>query len=242
MAAGVLAGRRVVVTRAADQADSLADALRAAGAEPVVVPLLEIVPEPAGVDALAALDPSAFDWLAVTSPNGAQAYLAAHPGATPRHVAAVGTATAAALAAGGLQVDLVPARQLAAGLLAELPAGPASALVVQAVDAEDTLAAGLAERGWKVTAVAPYRSVPARPSTRLQLAALAADAVLFASGSAARAWVAVFGTSTPPITVAIGPRAEAAAVAAGLKITLVAADHSVPGMVTALEQYLSRVQ
>jgi len=39
-----LAGRRVLVTRAAHQASKLSDGLRALGAEPVEVPVLEIRP------------------------------------------------------------------------------------------------------------------------------------------------------------------------------------------------------
>jgi uroporphyrinogen-III synthase len=87
--------------------------------------------------------------------------------------------------------------------------------------------------------VAPYRTVPARLSAGLQLAALAADAVLFASGSAVRAWVDVFGTSTPPITVAIGPQTLAAADSLNLKISLVATDHSLKGLIAVLSAYLS---
>ena len=66
---------------------------------------------------------------------------------------------------------------------------------------------------------APYRSAARHPTAREQLAALSADAVLFASGSAARAWVEVFGTTTPPVVVAMGRRPPAAAVAAGLTVT-----------------------
>lgn len=238
MSARVLAGRKVVVTRAAEQADDLAELLRAAGAVPVVVPLIEIAAEPAGAAALAAERPDRFEWLVVTSPNGAQAYTAAHAIA-PAAVAAVGTTTAAALAAAGVHASLVPMVQRAAGLLEEFPAGDGRVLLVQAVDAEPTLADGLAAKGWQVTVITPYRSRPAHPTAGQQLAALAADAVLFASGSAARAWVAVFGDSTPPIVVAMGPRTAAAVTDAGLKVSVVAADHSLPGMVASLERHLA---
>jgi len=235
---GVLAGRKVVVTRAAGQTDELAELLRAVGAVPVVVPLIEIAAEPAGVTTLAALRPEQFEWLVVTSPNGAQAYSAAHI-VTPAAVAAVGTTTAAALAAAGVHTTLVPAVQRAAGLVEEFPAGDGRVLLVQALDAEPTMADELVAKGWQVTVVAPYRSRPTRPSAGQQLAALSADAVLFASGSAARAWVAVFGDSTPPIVVAMGPRTAAAVTDAGLKVSVVAADHSLPGMVASLERHLA---
>jgi len=233
-----LAGHRVVVTRAAERADELVSLLVAEGATAVVVPLIEIVFEPVAVATLAALKPTEFDWLVVTSPNGARAYLDAHTTA-PTRVAAVGATTAAALAVGGLSTTLVPTDQRALGLLAEFPAGSGRVLLVQSADAEPTMAAGLQQAGWQVTAVSPYRSAPAPQSARQQLAALSADAVMFASGSAARAWVAVFGQTTPPIVVTIGPRTAAAAEQVGLKVSLVAADHSLPGLVAALESHLA---
>lgn len=233
-----LAGRRVVVTRAADQAAELVALLEAVGATAVVVPLIDIVSLPAAAAALAIEDPLQFDWLVVTSPNGARSYLAAQASA-PAHVAAIGSTSAAVLAVGGVLVTLVPADQSAAGLLAVFPAGTGRVLLVQALDADPALAVGLTQRGWQVTAISPYRSVPAHPSGGQQLSALAADAVLFASGSAVRAWVAVFGLTTPPIVVAIGPQTAAAVEQAGLKVALTAADHSLPGLVAALERHLA---
>ena len=109
-------------------------------------------------------------------------------------------------------------------------------LVVQAVDGEAVLAAGLSAKGWTVTVVRPYHSAPAVPGPAEQRAARAADAVLFASGSAARAWVAVFGTVAPPVVVAIGPQTAAGVTTAGLKVTAVAADHSLHGLVDALSR------
>lgn len=242
---GALAGRRIIVTRPGDQAAALAELLAEHGAVPIIVPLIEIVAEPAGVAELAELRPADFDWLVVTSPNGAAAYARVHSTAPPQ-VAAVGATTAATLAAAGIDVTLVPARQSAASLLAELPHHPGRVLVVQAVDAEPTLVVGLGESGAVVTATAPYRSRPTPPGPGSPGGQGAApptgDAVVFASGSAARAWVSAFGTSTPPVVVAIGPRTRAAAEAVGLKVGLVAADHSLPGVVAALEDHFSRQQ
>ncbi len=240
---GALVGRRVVVTRSADQVDRLSDLLRAHGAVPVEVPLIEIVTDPLEVAHLADLRPAEFDWLVVTSPNGARHYLSVHPRALPTRIACVGSVTAGVLDRAGCHVDLVPGEQSASGLLAEFPAVPqgsvGSVLVVQAFGAAATMADGLAEMGWNVTVVAPYRSVSARPTAGEQLAAYAADAVFFASGSAARAWADALGTSTPSLVVAIGPQTAAAAAAVGLKVDLVAADHSLQGLVDALERHLT---
>lgn len=69
-----LAGRRILVTRAAHQAGKLSNGLRALGAEPVEVPVLEIRPplsfEPLD-RALRQLDK--YDWLIFTSANTVRA-------------------------------------------------------------------------------------------------------------------------------------------------------------------------
>ena len=240
----VLTGRRVVVTRALEQADELAALLQQVGAVPVVIPLIEIVTEPGAAAELASAYLAGFDWLIVTSPNGAAHVVDAHSKqhATSGRVAAIGTSTADVLRAGGIDVVLVPAVQSAAGLLAEFPppaAGDNTVLLVQAANADVSLSDGLRALGSMVTVVAPYRTVPARVTAGQQLAALSADAVLFASGSAARAWADVFGDSSPPVVVAIGPQTAAVVTDAGLKVSVVAADHSLSGMVLALERHLS---
>jgi uroporphyrinogen-III synthase len=262
----VLAGRRVVVTRAVEQADDLAVLLQQSGAIPVVIPLIEFTSEPAGVAQLAryaAEGFAEFDWVIVTSPNGAACLVAAVSDEATQpvaaRIAAVGTTTAEVLRAAGIEVNFVPTVQSAAGLLAEFPpdrgldsgsgTGLNAVLIVQAANAEPTLADGLRElrpskspTGSAVAAVAvvtPYRTIATRVDAGQQLAALSADAVMFASGSAARAWVAVFGDSAPPVVVAIGPQTASSATRAGLKVSVVATDHSMSGMVMALERHLS---
>ena len=231
-----LAGRTVVITRAGDQADATAELVRSFDAIPILVPLIEIVDEPIGMAELASLEFDKIDWIVVTSPNGAQrvAPLLQASSSSPR-VAAVGSATGAALP----RCDLVADTQSALGLLQVFPEGPGKVVVVQAFDAESTLVLGLIENGWHAAAISPYRTVHVTPSTEQQQAALAADAVLLASGSAARAWAATFGQRTPPVVVAIGDQTAAAARRAGLKISAISADHSVYGMLVTLGGYLA---
>lgn len=239
-AGGSLAGRRVVVTRAADRADALATLLEQAGAVPVVVPLVEIVPEADGVTALrAALSGDvSFDWLVVASPNAAAVVLEQSAAVLPGRIAAIGASTAVVLSDRGIVPSLVPQRQSAAGLVEVFPDGPGRVLVVQAVDGAPTLGDGLRAKGWEVVAVRPYRSVSATPTAEQRAAALSADAVLFASGSAARGWVAVFGTVAPTVVVVIGPETAAATERAGLPVIAVATDHSLAGLVAALHDAL----
>lgn len=200
---------------------------------PVVVPLVEVMDDPDEVARLMAMDPTAFDWLVVTSPNGARAVVESLR-ASASHVAAVGASTAEVLRRAGMTVDLVPVDQRARGLLAELPATPGRVLVVQAAAAEPDLVVGLRARGAEVTVVMPYRTVSRPVSSEVRAVIADADAVLFASGSAATAWVTAFGTATPPVVVAIGPQTATAARRAGLVVTVTAARHSLEGLVAAL--------
>jgi uroporphyrinogen-III synthase len=231
-----LAGRTVVITRGADQAEDTSQLVTDFGGTPIVVPLIEIVDDPAGMAELASLNLAGVDWIIVTSPNGARRVspLVAAESPTPR-IAAIGSATAEILP----RCDLVAETQSATGLLQAFPRGTGRVVVIQAIDAERTLVDGLVELGWHAHSIKPFRAQPVQVSAEQRRAALAADAVLFASGSAARAWVEVIGRTTPPVVVAIGPQTAAVAERAGLKVTATSADHSMYGMLVCLEMYLA---
>lgn len=232
-----LAGCTVVVTR--EQPGELARLLGAQGADVVHVPLIEVVDaDPAALAAAWEVDP---DWVIVTSAVGVDP-IAAAVAARPRlRVAAVGTATAGRVADRcGRPVDLVPDRQLAAALVEEFVARnpePCRVLVAQADRAASTLVDGLRAAGHEVTSVVAYRTL-LRPPDAGGLAAIArSDAVVLTSGSAARGWVDGVGgqaIETPPIVLAIGPTTASVAAESGLKVTHVAADHSLAGVIAEL--------
>ncbi len=128
MTALPLAGRRVLVTRAAHQAGKLSEGLRALGAEPVEVPVLEIQP-PADYSPLdrALRSLNSYDWLILTSGNTVRALvdrcesLGLPLARGPRlQVAAVGEATAEATREAGLFVALVPEKYVAESLIEAL--------------------------------------------------------------------------------------------------------------------------
>lgn len=204
------------------------------------VPLIEIV-DVADESLRMALDAIAtFDWLVVTSAAGAERVAARAAVSPGTKLAAVGTATARTLALGaGRRVDLVPSEQRAQYLADALndAAGPTRCriLVVQGARADTTLADALRAAGHDVEAVVGYDTVLRTPDpTDLD----GADALLLASGSAARAWYDAVGVDCPPIVVAIGPTTAGIAEELGLKVTATATDHSLDGLVTALERIL----
>jgi uroporphyrinogen III methyltransferase/synthase len=238
-----LFGRRVVVTRTRQQASQLASALREAGAEPIEVPVIEVV-DP--VDGGAALQTAAsrladYDWIVVTSPNGAGRLLdAVHDARAfgPARVAAIGPGTAAALAAGNVRADLVPDRFVAEALLDALPPGPGRLLLARAEVAREVLPDGLRARGWDVDVVAAYRTVPVAIDDAQRTAVASADIVTFTSSSTVDHAVAAFGTDGLPATVAcIGPVTAGGARAHGLTVAVEAPVHTVHGLVAALVEW-----
>ncbi len=238
-----LFGRTVVVTRPEGQASALADALLAAGAEPVVLPVIEIEDPADGGAALAEAlgEVQRYDWLVVTSANGARRVLAGLADARVLggvSVAAIGPGTAAALADGNIRADLVPERYVAEGLLEGFPAPPADGgrvLLARAAVARDTLPDGLRDAGWQVEVVEAYRTVAARPPADRLEAAAAADVVTFTSSSTVRRFLEVAGRDrVPPVVACIGPVTAATAREAGLTVDVEAAEHTIPGLIQAL--------
>ena len=124
-------GRKVVVTRAADRAADLTEALAEAGAEVVSLPVTVTRPASDGGSALTHMAGrmGTFAWVVFTSVNAVDHVFAhirdarAFAGA---RVAAVGPATAAALAGRGVEADVVSPTGSAEGLVSAL--GPAAVL------------------------------------------------------------------------------------------------------------------
>jgi uroporphyrinogen-III synthase len=235
-----LLGCRVLLTR--ERPGRLADLLEERGAVVVHVALIEVIePDDGGAELRDALERlEHFDWLVVSSAAGAERVASALVARGTVRVAAVGSTTAQALtSATGRPPDLVPSVQRAEALADDLirAAGPEPVriLVAQGDRAASTLVDRLRAAGHDVTVVVAYRTMLRRPDpTELD----GADALLLASGSAAEAWFDTVGDRQPPIVVAIGPTTASTAQRLGLKVTAVAADHSLDGLVTALEQVL----
>ncbi|WP_245953457.1 uroporphyrinogen-III synthase [Arthrobacter silvisoli] len=177
-----LHGRKVLITRSPDRAGSLARALSAAGAEPLLLPLIDFeraADQQALEVALDALAGGRYDWLVVSSITTVRALKAkaAERGTelsallpSGVRVATIGPSSRRILEAEGIRVDLAPeGSQSAAGLLEVWPGGPGRVLLPQADIADSLLSDGLAGKGAEVAVVTAYRTVdfPARPEERL---------------------------------------------------------------------------
>lgn len=182
-----LAGVRVAVTRSADRAGAFADALAAAGAEPVLVPVIdfEMSDDNGSLGAaLARLAAGEYSWLVVSSITTVRALKQWCEGAgtsladlipATTSVATIGPTSVAVLAAEGIHASLAPTDlQSAAGLVALWPghdpaAGTGRVLLPQSDLAEPTLVDGLLAKGWTPEVVTAYRTVnyPAHEGRRL---------------------------------------------------------------------------
>jgi uroporphyrinogen-III synthase len=249
----VLEGRRIVITRAREQAGDLARALETLGAAVVLAPVIRIEPLPNLGPLRAALAGlSVYRWVVFTSQNAVQIVfdrLLAW-GLGPRvfattSVAAIGTATEDALMERGVVPTLVPdefvGEALAEALAARGGLAGSRVLIPSAQDARDALPAGLRAHGAVVEVVPVYRTVPAQ----IDLGGLAAeladgriDAVTFTSSSTVRYFVDLVGrkaaTSGRFAVAVIGPVTAGTARELGLTEVVEAAPHTVPGLVDAL--------
>ena len=236
--AGTLSDRRVVITRPREQARGLAEKLERLGASVSIVPLVVIEP----VEDTEALDAALegiddYDWIVFTSANGVAAVQDRLPGGALGEiaVAAVGPATAGAVRRLGTEPSFVPERFAAAQIAAGLePLQGKRVLLPQADIAEPQLADELRFRGASVDAITAYRTVGIEPSASGISTIRRADAVVLASGSAARSLARLEGVGDPTLVVCIGPKTAEAARDAGLQVGLVAEEATADGIIHAL--------
>ncbi|HET9600359.1 MAG TPA: uroporphyrinogen-III synthase [Acidimicrobiales bacterium] len=238
---GRLTGRQVVIARAPEQAGRLRARLEAEGAVVIEIPTFAIADPMGGGEALRHALGGLWDWVVVTSPNGADRAVSAAGGRAAAHAlawAAVGPGTAETLARHGIRPALVPDRFVAEGLVDAFPTAPVDrigrVLVAQAEAARPVLVEGLRSKGWEVTAVVAYRTVPTTPDAAALDAAAGADAIAFTSGSTVEGYLRSAGpAAVPPVVVAIGPVTAGVAERAGLSVAAVAEPHSLEGLVEA---------
>lgn len=253
-----LFGKRVLVTRAREQAGRTAERLRERGADPVVVPTIDIRPpsDPAPtVDAVTTL--GSYGWVVFTSANGVERVGSElrRQGRDARafgtaKIAAIGPGTAAALERLGLVADLVPSvhkgEDLAAELVRVIGSSAPRVLVARAERARDVVPDALRQVGCTVDVVPVYKTCPPPQPLLDGLAALLEageiDAVTFTSSSTVehlcdaledRAAMLLARTRV----ASIGPITTSTAQKRGVRVDVTAREHTIEGLVRALEGF-----
>jgi len=250
-----LAGRKILITRARHQAQSLASALEEKGATIVAIPAIEIIP-PDSFDALdAALrDAKKFNWLVVTSANGVGVLAErlstlnlSTAAVDALKIAAIGPATAGALKEIGLHVDEVPRQAIAESLVESLrdQVEGKKVLLVRAKVARDVLPDELRNAGANVDVVDAYQTiVPATSADDVRLLFAAPrrmpDVVTFTSSSTVTNFFRLLheaNVPTWPIPMAaasIGPITSQTLRRHGIEPAVEATEYTIPGVVEAL--------
>lgn len=254
-----LAGKRIVITRAREQAPALAKLLEQRGAEAISLPTIEIVP-PQSFQPLdkAIRKIQSFDWLVLTSVNGVTALhrrmdKAGVDSGLLRHlrICAIGPATKAEIERQlGLKVYVVPEEYVAESVATSLrdQVNGQKVLLVRAKVARDVIPNELRKAGADVEVVEAYETVlPANSAAHLK-ELLASDhrpsAITFTSSSTARNFVALLPKGESPKSLlneialaSIGPVTSVTLREVGLWVDVEAREYTMEGLVAALEAY-----
>jgi uroporphyrinogen III methyltransferase / synthase len=254
-----LAGKRIVITRAAAQSESLARELSERGAVPVVLPLVSFA-EPEDFAPLdgAIAEIEQFDWLVLTSAQTVRAVMQraedlqrplVRPGIRLR-IACVGPVTAEAARKANLPVEYVAVTHNGVALANELGSKlqGAKVLLPRSDRANPDLPEALNRYSAQVTEVIAYRTLRPGETDQDGLKKIAdgqADAVLFFSPSAVQHFAKLVGAGQLPkiqdmlAITAVGPVTAKALREAGVMRVVVAADTTVPSVVEALEKHFA---
>jgi uroporphyrinogen-III synthase len=253
-----LAGKRIVITRAAVQSEALARELSARGAVPGVLPLISFSPpEDTGPLDCALADVSQFDWLVLTSAQAVRALTERaedlqqsliHIGGGQLRVACVGPVTAAAARDANLSVEYVAVTHNGVALANELGSRlqGTKVLLPRSDRANPDLPMALKNYGAQVTEVIAYRTLCAATDGKEELKKVIdgqPNAILFFSPSAVQHFVELVGVEQlrsiqdKLAITAVGPVTAKALSQAGVTRAVVAENTTAAAVIEALEKH-----
>lgn len=253
-----LFGKRILVTRARQQASKLSRLLAERGAVPVELPAISIQ----ALSDYHELDKSItkladYQWIIFTSTNGVEAFWQRLTSLKMDSrslgtlmVGAIGPATAQALAERGVTADYIPKIYTGEGVIEGLKSQALSGkriLLPRADIADYELVEGLCNIGADVDEVAVYRTIAAAEETakaKKMIVSGEIDVITFTSSSTVTNLVAAFGGQIPAINntivACIGPKTKETAINAGLNMDILAAEQTILGLVSAIENYFRK--
>ena len=251
-----LTNKRVLITRPRAQAEGFARALKAAGAQPIFFPVIEIIPpEDYSLLDFAIQNLEQYDWLIFTSVHGVEAFFKRlealgfkriPPGLS---VAAVGSRTERFLSEHGLWTDRIPDEFIAEALLPDFGKNIYGKrfLLPQSNLARTVLANEIRSAGGLVTEVVAYRNRLSEPTvSEINALRSGLDIVTFTSPSTVRNFIAVlerhgFDLSNlpgSPLFACIGPSTRQAAEDAGLSGLIVSNEYTTAGLIETLNNLI----
>jgi uroporphyrinogen III methyltransferase/synthase len=250
-----LFGRKIVVTRARDQAGEFSERLRSLGADAIELPVISLeAPADTGPLDAAIEKLSSYDWLIFTSVNGVRFFLErldqsrSDLRSLRARICAIGPATRRAVEALHLKVDLMPEEYVAesvVGAFSRMNLEGQRILLPRAAVARDLIPVELSRLGANVDVVEAYRNMI--PSDAKSLAreifsaARKPDWITFTSSSTVENFVSIAGREQlAGVHIAsIGPVTSETIRARGLRADAEAQPYTIDGLIAAILAYSS---
>ncbi|MBI3610972.1 MAG: uroporphyrinogen-III C-methyltransferase [Nitrospirae bacterium] len=254
-----LFGKRIVVTRARDQAVEFTDLLKLYGADPVEFPTIEV----ASPESWEALDSAVgrieeYDWLIFTSVNGVLYFLERLKAAGKDvrslkgiKICAIGPRTAQEIERMGVRVDLMPDEYVAEAIIDQMGRQALAGrrvLIPRAAVAREVLPEALTRMGARVDVVAAYRTIrPTRDVEWLRnlLQERQVSVITFTSSSTARNFVEMFGAEKVQALLSglavacIGPITAKTVEEYGLTVHIQPKESTIPALARAIVDYFT---
>jgi uroporphyrinogen III methyltransferase/synthase len=256
-----LSGKRIMVTRPADQAQKLYKSLRQFGGEVLPYPTIAISEhiDSAGWEAFNSIEynpESNSNWLIFTSENGIKYFLKQLlikytdiRCLSNFKIAVVGSGTARILKSYHLKTDFMPslatAKSLAEQLASNYNLKDSTIVRVKGNLVDETVENTFTKAGANVVSVNTYKTNYAKWATGLKkkLFDYPPDVILFTSGSAVKGLNAMlnsdklFMLANNATIVSIGPSTSKIVKTLGIDVTIEAKDHSIDGVLNELLTY-----
>jgi len=254
-------GKKIVITRPADQSDGFSERLSKLGGMPVKFPVIAVAPPDSWDAADSAIDHlEGYEWVLFTSVNGVNAFMGRvlerkrgiKEALAWVKICTVGLRTAEAVEQYGLQVDFVPGEFRAEAIVAgfqEMGAAGEKVLIPRAQIGREILPEELVKMGMKVDVVPVYKIVrPETDTSRLKamLRNKEIDMVTFTSGSCVRNFIEILGAEEYKILLkgikiaCISPVTVDAARKYGLETDIVPGNYTVDDLVEAIARYYKK--
>ncbi|MBT1070805.1 uroporphyrinogen-III C-methyltransferase [Pelotalea chapellei] len=254
-----LFGRRILITRAADQAGEFSNLLTERGATTIECPTIRLI-DPCQWEPLdnALRNLGSYGWLVLTSGNAVRCFfkrlqvlgLDARALATCR-VCAVGPKTAEVIRSFGITSDLIPADYKAEGVVAEferIPMNGVQVLFPKADGARDLVPRKLEQMGARVDSPTTYCNIlpdklPAEALFALERRSV--DCITFTSSSTVQNLANMLGTDRmldmlKGVAVAsIGPITSKTCRAVGLKVDIEPEEYTLTALTDAIDAFFS---
>lgn len=258
-----LFGKRIVVTRAREQASDFVACLSELGAECVEFPTIEVIPPPSWKDLDRAIgNLETYQWLVFTSVNGVKYFFERleDSGQDVRdlkgiRIAAIGPKTADAIREKGVNADLVPEEYRAEAVVEAFRkhrVAGSRILLPRAAEAREVLPQELERMGAAVEVVEAYRTVkPEGDKDEIRAMLVKGDIhmVTFTSSSTVNNFMEMFEGESDQllkwmekVTVAcIGPVTAKTAEQRGLSVQITPSDYTIEALAKAIVDYFAQV-